>query len=103
MLLTASYMENVAWFFEGLPIEDARQTTFLASASGEYHVSHTSQDGCVVFSEPIFLETIETPDVPVFSNNKNVLSLFNPAILPEEYSVQWFQEENLLEETGLEI
>jgi len=51
----------------------------------------------------IFLETIETPDAPVFSNNKNVLSLFNPAILPEEYSLKWFQENNLLEENGLEI
>jgi len=103
MLLTASHTENVAWFFEGLPITDARQATFLASNSGEYHVSHTSQDGCIIFSEPVFLETIEVPDAPVFSNNKNVLSLFNPAILPEEYSLQWFQEGNLLEETGLEI
>ena len=103
MVLTASYTENVAWFFEGLPIEGARQATFLASTSGEYHVSHTSQDGCVVFSEPIFLETIETPSAPVFSNNENVLSLFNPAILPEENSLRWFQEGNLLEETGLEI
>ena len=103
MLLTSSYTENVAWFFEGLPIVDARQASFVASTSGEYHVSHTSLDGCVIFSEPIFLETIEIPGAPVFSNNENVLSLFNPAILENDFSLQWYQEDNLLEETGLEI
>ncbi len=103
MLLTASYTENVAWFFEGLPIVAARQTSFWATTAGEYHVSYTSPDGCVIFSEPIFLETIEVPGAPVFTNNENVLSLFNSAILENDFTLQWYQENNLLEETGMEI
>ena len=103
MLLNASYADNLVWFYEGLPISNATASTYAATMSGEYHVSYTSENGCVVFSDHVYLETIERPAAPVFSNDKNVLRLFNPNILPAAYTLQWYQEGNLLEASDLEI
>jgi len=102
MLLQSSYTQNVEWFKDGLPI-GVTDVQLPATSTGEYHVSYTSPDGCVVFSEPVFLETINPPGAPVFSNNDNVLQLFNPDILPTTYALQWFQEGNLLEEASMEL
>lgn len=102
MPLTSSNTRNLEWFKDGVPI-GRTDSILMATSTGEYHVSHTSIDGCVVFSEPVFLETIVLPDAPVFSNTDNVLKLFNPNILPLNYELRWFQEGNLLEETGMEL
>ncbi len=102
MPLSASYNQNIEWFKDGVPI-GSTDSILLATSTGEYHVNYTSPDGCVVFSDPIFLETITPPAAPVFSQTDNVLKLFNPNILPTNYELQWFQEGNLLEAAGMEI
>ena len=103
MLLTASYDNNTTWYKDGLPIENATSNQFAATNSGEYHVSYINEAGCIAFSEPVELETITPPAAPVFSNTNNVLRLFNPAILPSDFELRWYQENNLLEETDMNL
>jgi len=103
VILNTTYSENTEWFMDGLPIANARDSFIVATEMGEYHVSYTSPEGCVVFSEAVFLETIPTPPAPIFSNTDNILRLFDASLLPTNSLLQWYQEGNLLAEEGQEI
>jgi len=96
LTLSSSYSENTQWFKDGLPIADARASFILATEMGEYHVNYTSPEGCVVFSESVFLESILTPPAPIFTNTDNILRLFDANLLPNNAILQWYQEGNLL-------
>ena len=40
---------------------------------------------------------------PFLKQEGNLLSIFNPAILPDPYSLRWFQEDNLLDHTAFSL
>ena len=46
---------------------------------------------------------IPVPNAPVLNQEGNLLSIFNPAILPDSYSLRWFQEDNLLDHTAFAL
>lgn len=96
LILSTTYPENTQWFKDGLPIANARESFIVATEMGEYHVNYTSPEGCVVFSESVFLEIISSPPAPIFSNTDNVLRLFDATLLPNNSVLQWSQEGNLL-------
>jgi len=50
-----------------------------------------------------FLGPIPVPGAPVLKQEGNLLSIFNPAILPDPYSLRWFQEGNLLDHTAFSL
>lgn len=108
--LASTYISSNQWFKNDIPMSGAVDSILTVKEAGSYYVSYTSPDGCVVYSEPIDIQPVALPEPPVLFNDNNLLSVFNPAVLPEDFSLSWYQEGNLLdlsyfalciEETGL--
>ena len=58
--------------------------------SGDYWVVYTSPDGCIATSEVLPVSFSENPLNPVFVNDNNLLSIFDEGALPDDFSLQWF-------------
>ncbi len=99
--LTSSYAEGNTWFLDGELIQGAVDASIIVDEAGLYTVFYTSPDGCVAESVGQLIEIIELPDLPAFINDDNLLTLFDESGLPDQYSLQWYQDGELLEgETG---
>lgn len=88
-LLVTDY-EDVQWYLDSLPIVGATTDSITINQSGEYYLTYTSPEGCTAFSETVNIVFNQNPLPPVFVNDNNLLSVFNPDNLPENYSLQWF-------------
>lgn len=98
--LSASALSNTQqWYRDSTPINAATEATLKITAAGNYYISTISEEGCINTSSTAFLAPIPVPDAPVLKQEGNLLSIFNPAILPDPYSLRWFQEGNLLDHT----
>lgn len=95
-LLTTNYTENVQWFIDSIPITDGTNDSLIINQTGEYYLIYTSPDGCVATSESVDITFNLLPNPPVFVNENNLLSVFNPDNLPENYSLQWYFGEIVL-------
>ncbi len=102
--LSAAPLSNTQqWFRDSTPINTAADATLKITEDGNYYVATISEDGCVNTSNSAFLGPIPIPDAPVLKQEGNLLSIFNPAILPDPYSLRWFQEGNLLDHTAFSL
>ncbi|MEM1120174.1 MAG: T9SS type A sorting domain-containing protein [Bacteroidota bacterium] len=91
------------WYRDSTPISGATDPQFGVTEDGGYYVQTTSENGCINTSPIAFLGPIPLPDAPVLKQEGNLLSIFNPAILPDPYSLRWFQEGNLLDYTAFAL
>ncbi len=91
------------WFRDSTPIAGATDPTLKITEDGAYYISTTSEEGCINTSTQAFLGPIPVPDAPVLKQEGNLLAIFNPAILPDPYSLRWFQEGNLLDHTAFSL
>ena len=100
--LTSSYADGNTWFLDGELIQGAVGASILVDEPGMYTVAYTSPDGCVAESLGQLIELIELPNTPAFINDDNLLTMFDESQLPDQYSLQWYQDGVLLVgETGL--
>ncbi len=88
--LVTNYATSVQWYKDDESIIGASNANLQTTETGIYRVAYTSADGCRAFSQPLSLNFPPPPIAPVFLNNKNSLSLFEPAKLPVNYKAQWF-------------
>ena len=65
--------------------------------SGTYWVVYTSIDGCIASSEQANIEINENPTSPVFVNENNLLTLFSPGALPDNFALQWYLNGELID------
>ena len=99
-LLSTNYEENIQWYQDTVPIVGATNSELSVEENGVYWVTYTSPDGCLATSESRLLNFESVPDNPVFTNDNNLLTLFNSDILPAQYMLQWFlNEEAILDAT----
>lgn len=102
--LSASALANQQqWFRDSTPIAGATDPTIKITEDGAYYISTISEEGCINTSTQAFLGPIPVPDAPVLKQEGNLLAIFNPAILPDPYSLRWFQEGNLLDHTAFSL
>ncbi len=102
--LNASALANQhQWFRDSTPIPGATDPTLQITEDGAYYISTISEEGCTNTSTQAFLGPIPVPGAPVLKQEGNLLSIFNPAILPDPYSLRWFQEGNLLDHTAFSL
>ncbi len=88
--LIADYNTDIQWYLDSLPIIGATSSILAAHRSGAYYAIHTSASGCPAASAPLKLEFAELPAGPVFQNARNLLTLFDPDKLPQNYTLQWY-------------
>ncbi len=102
--LSASALSNTQqWYRDSTPINAATEATLKITEPGAYYISTISEEGCINTSSMAFLAPIPVPSAPVLKQEGNLLSIFNPAILPDPYSLRWFQEGNLLDHTAFSL
>lgn len=102
--LSASALSNTQqWYRDSTPINDATEATLKITEDGGYYIGSISEEGCINTSTIAFLGPTPIPDAPVLKQEGNLLSIFNPAILPDPYSLRWFQEGNLLDHTAFSL
>ncbi len=101
--IQTNYGINTQWYRDTTPILGANSSIWPATESGRYWVVYTNSDGCSAVSDTLNLSFGTVPSSPVFENMDNLLTLFEPEILPDHYSLQWFFNDDLLPgETGQE-
>lgn len=91
------------WYRDSTPVAGATDATLGIVEDGAYYIQTTSEEGCLNTSPVAFLGPIPVPSAPVLQQEGNLLSIFNPAILPDPYSLRWFQEGNLLDHTAFAL
>ena len=90
VVLSSSYGFGNHWMFNGNLIVDATDFIYQPTQSGAYQVQYISPDGCVATSESVEVTIHPLPAPPVWYNYNNSLRLSNPATLPAQYSLQWY-------------
>lgn len=90
VVLTASYDDHLQWYRDTTLLLGETFPELLAAQEGNYWVSYTSPDGCKVASAPVQLELLALPAAPAFHNDKNLLKINEPSLLPANYELQWF-------------
>jgi len=91
------------WYRDSTPVTGATAPNLAITENGGYYIESITENGCVNTSPIAFLGPIPVPSAPVLKQEGNLLSIFNPAILPDPYSLRWFQEDNLLEHTAFAL
>ena len=102
VVLENAYDQNIQWYRDSVPIIEGLESSLEVLETGEYWVAYTSEEGCSAISEPVELLFNPLPEFPAYSAENNLLSLFNEEVLPANYSLQWYMDDELLPgETGL--
>ena len=100
--LIASYENGLQWYQDSVLLIGETDDSLTVSVSGIYYVEYVSPEGCQLSSLPFEVTTIPIPATPAYVNDNNLLTLFDEMSLPLDYTLQWFQNEELLEgENGL--
>lgn len=94
--LNSSYSTGNQWMLNGMPINGATEQQWLVLESGNYSVVHTNDFGCASESEVEEITFIALPTIPIYNNTNNLLQVVVPAILPNDYSLQWYYENTIL-------
>ena len=96
VFFSTGYDTLTQWYQDTMPILGANGATFETIESGIYWVTYSSPDGCTATSDTIDLVIPALPDVPVFQNFDNLLTLFDEEALPANYSLQWYIDGNFI-------
>ncbi len=98
-ILGADYQTGLQWYRDSLLLQGDTLPEITIHESGNYWVVYTSPDGCSASSEIVEVVVYPLPEMPVFDNSDNWLSL--SANANPDIQLQWYYEDQLLEgETG---
>lgn len=97
VILETNYEERVQWFQDSILIPGATEFQLEVSEAGEYYVQYQSEVGCPAGSEILTVTLLTPPTTPAYVNEENVLTLFNQNILPEDYTIVWLLNGEVLE------
>ncbi len=104
VILETNYDERIQWFQDGILIPDATESQLEVSEAGEYYVQYQSEVGCPASSEVLVVTLLTPPATPAYVNEENVLTLFNQNDLPEDYTIAWLLNgEILMGEAGISL
>ncbi|MBK6998270.1 MAG: T9SS type A sorting domain-containing protein [Lewinellaceae bacterium] len=90
LVLSSSYGFGNQWILNGNLIQGATDFIYMPTENGAYQVQYISQDGCVATSDSAEVTIHPLPAEPTWFNYNNSLRLANPANLPAQYSLQWY-------------
>ncbi|MEM1218635.1 MAG: PKD domain-containing protein [Bacteroidota bacterium] len=96
VILSTNYDENLQWFNDTVLLLGATNQSLMVTESGNYFVEFTSTDGCTVQSDMILVGAASSPPSPVFSANSYLLTLDVADVLPIDFTVQWFLEDEAI-------
>ncbi|MEL6720122.1 MAG: T9SS type A sorting domain-containing protein, partial [Bacteroidota bacterium] len=96
LLSTNSYDSGLQWIKNGAEIDGAISTQLVVTEAGTYGLSYTNEEGCAVVASTVTFSFLEAPEVPIFTNENNLLSLENLEVF-ENLDLQWFYEGNPIE------
>lgn len=98
-LLTVAngYSTGLQWYQDSLPLIEVDGPELNVDAEGRYWVTYTTTDGCSATSAVEHLIFNPLPDPPIFQNFNNLLTLYAPENLPENYILQWYRDGLLIE------
>ncbi|MEM9681164.1 MAG: T9SS type A sorting domain-containing protein [Bacteroidota bacterium] len=102
-VISTNYEENVQWYQDSVPVVGGNTPSIEIVETGEYWVTYTSPDGCLATSEALFFDFQEPPASPVFLNENNLLILFDPDILPDNFTLEWYLDGNLIPDATTDI
>ncbi len=90
LTLQSSNATGNQWFMNGQALFGAMDATLMPSESGAFQVKITNSFGCSAVSDSVQITFIPLPFLPVYKNNKNLLSVLDTNTLPSNYALQWF-------------
>lgn len=90
LLLLTNYESGTQWYQDTTPVLDANSDSLIVVESGLYWVTYTNAAGCSATSDTLMLSFGALPTTPVFTNEDNLLRLYDAQALPESYSLQWY-------------
>jgi Secretion system C-terminal sorting domain/PKD domain len=92
LVLVSSYGTGNQWMVNGKAIAGATNFIYQPKENGFYQVQYKNADGCTALSDSVPVLYKPLPAEPIYLQDKNLLSLGNPAALPPgTYSYQWFE------------
>ncbi len=96
-ILESSIEEGNQWFIDTAAVPGAVFQTFNIESAGNYFVEYTDSNGCSSFSDTITATEIPGAPLPIYFNDDNYLELDETVDLPDEYSLQWYLDEEPIE------
>ncbi len=96
VILETNYVERIQWFQDGVLIPDATESQLEVREAGEYYVQYESEVGCPASSEILTVTLLTPPATPAYVNEENLLTLFNQNNLPEDYTIAWLLNGEIL-------
>jgi hypothetical protein len=90
VVLSSSYGFGNHWMLNGNLIPGATDFIYQPTQSGDYQVQYISADGCVATSAISTVAIHPLPAQPFWFNYNNSLRVTNPANLPAQYALQWY-------------
>lgn len=90
LLLQTNYESGTQWYQDTTPVLNANSDSLMVWESGVYWVNYTNAEGCSATSDTLALTFGPLPAAPVFTNEDNLLALFDAEALPENFSLQWY-------------
>ncbi len=100
--LIASYENDLQWYRDSTLLIGENSDSLTVMTPGIYYVEYVSPQGCQLSSMPFEVTSIPIPETPAYVNDNNLLSIFDEEGLPLDYSLQWYQNNEVLEgENGL--
>lgn len=88
--LMVDYEENLQWFADTTALLGETNQLLIVDANGDFSVAYTDENGCEAISEIVAVEVFPVPATPSFNANGNLLSMNDTDLLPAEYSLQWY-------------
>ncbi|MEM8909798.1 MAG: PKD domain-containing protein, partial [Bacteroidota bacterium] len=77
LFLETSYSENVQWYLEETLLIGEQDAVLTVTEPGRYWVEYFDVNGCQSVSEILEVATIPLPAAPAFTNDNNLLTLFD--------------------------
>lgn len=96
LTLETDFDESVQWYRDSVPLFEGMLPELTVSESGSYWVVYTSPDGCQSQSEVVTLSFGEVPSGVAFTNQNNLLSIFDPGSLPQQAGIEWLLDGNVI-------
>ena len=96
VVVSADYQNNLQWYQDSVAVLGATEQDFTVSSTGAYWVEYTTDEGCSAISETFFFEELAPPPPPSFSEDGNWLSVIDTSLLPDDYSLQWYINGDLI-------
>lgn len=90
--LTANYPVGLQWFQDSVLLFGETDSSLVADSEGAFWVEYTSAEGCKAVSDPVSVAYLDLPGNPVFQVTGNEMTVANPDLLPDSYTLQWYQD-----------